>query len=106
MHELSVPYHLGRASDKSEILSVVNECSMLSLFFTFLFGLTRAFRREHCTTETKNGLQKNLSRACKQLRLVKCHASRIRLCIQQSVIIKGVDSGPPGLGFRSRFYRS
>lgn len=45
-------------------------------------------QKSHCASETNSGFEKNPSRACKQLRLVKCHASIVWPCIQQSVVIK------------------
>lgn len=104
MHELSVPYHLGRALDKSKIIGIVNECSLFSLFFYISSGSDVSIYKSHCVSETNNGFQKNPSRACKQLRLVKCRASRVRPCMPQSIVIKGVDSGPQRLGLRSRLY--
>lgn len=65
--------------------------------FDISFGSDVSIQKSHCATETKSGFQKNLSGACKQLRLVKCHASRVWSCIQQSIVIKGIDAEPPVL---------
>ena len=71
-------------------------------YFLYISGSDICIQKSHCGSETNNRFQKNLSRACKQLRFVKCHASIVWPCIQQTIVIKREDPGPLPLGIQWR----